>query len=77
MAFKKDKVATKDIDKYCEPQGLEKISRNSRDKARDALADVQRTHWSIHQQAIMNAATATVEPVTSPQPLSHDECRTS
>ncbi|KAF7189366.1 hypothetical protein HII31_09344 [Pseudocercospora fuligena] len=56
VSYKKRKLATADIDRYCENNGLPKDERGSREKARQALQKMQHAQWAAHQQSLMNAS---------------------
>jgi len=74
VPFKKRKIGTVDIDKYCETKGLDKTKRHDRDTARRSLANAQYDAWSAHQKDVAVTDTAELSaPETSvavPQPPS-------
>ncbi|KAL8714820.1 MAG: hypothetical protein Q9220_001333 [cf. Caloplaca sp. 1 TL-2023] len=51
IPFKKRKVTTADIDKYCDTRKLAKTERKNRDISRRALAKVQHERWVEYQKS--------------------------
>ena len=67
--FKKQKLMTKDIDNYCDTNGLSK-DRNGRYAARRALLQAQHQQWAEHQRSILDGLQPTT-PTAKPQPQWH------
>ena len=67
--FKKQKLMTKDIDKYIDTNGLSK-DRNGRYAARRALSEAQRQQWAENQKSILDGLQPTT-PTAKPQPQGH------